>query len=157
MGNINSFRKMQISLQLYRRGGIKHRTKEESIHQHTHTMAESCLSAHVPWRQLQAAASQPVHCYCPWSFCVLGSLAWQPWPSPHVLPTYAWTVTQGHSPVRGNPLHAWETSKTHPASTAGENQAFCMHFKQLWSYIWSAASAHIQDNCKVQRAGFGNI
>lgn len=39
-----------------------------------------------------------------------GDLAWQPRPRSLALPTYAWPVTQGHSPVRGDSLHAWTSA-----------------------------------------------
>ena len=62
-------------------------------------------------RRPQAALSQPVHYYCTWPFCALGDLAWEPWPSTHGLPTYAWSVTQGHSPVRDNSCMHYQQTK----------------------------------------------
>lgn len=75
----------------------------------THTMTGSSLSAHVLW-QSASGCSKPA-CLLLLHITTEPSMHWATWPdssdqTPHSPPTYAWPVTQGHSPVTANSMHA---------------------------------------------------
>lgn len=156
MGNINSFRIMQISLQLYRRGGIKHRTKEESIHQHTHTQWQKVVfllmchdgSCRQPRASLSIVIARDL------------SVCWAAWPdSPDRAPTVSLHMPE--LSLRDTALsegihctHEKQAKRTQPAQQGKIRPSACISSK--YDHTNDQLLQHIY-NCKVQSAGFGNI